>query len=36
VGLAHREGEVYSIKYYEKTINIRGLVPKHIAGKFYK
>ena len=36
VNLAHKEGEVFSVKYYEKTINIRGLVPKQIAGRFYK
>ena len=36
VSLAHGEGEVYSIKYYEKTINIRAALPKHIVGQFYK
>ena len=36
VSLAHREGEVYSVKYYAQTINIRALVPRHIAGRFYK
>ncbi len=36
VSLAHEEGEVYSIKYYAKTINIRGTVPRHIAGRFHK
>jgi GTP-binding protein HflX len=36
VSLAHREGEVYSVKYYAQTINIRALVPRHIAGQFYK
>jgi GTP-binding protein HflX len=35
VSLAHKEGEVYSVKYYANTIHIRGLVPKHIAGRFY-
>lgn len=35
VNLAHEEGEVYSIKYYARTINIRAAVPKHIAGQFY-
>lgn len=34
VNLAHREGEVVSVKYYNDTINIRALVPSHIAGKF--
>ena len=36
VNLAHEEGEVYSVKYYAKTINIRAAVPKHIAGRFDK
>jgi len=36
VNLAHEEGEVYSIKYYARTINIRAAVPKCIAGQFYK
>ncbi len=36
VSLAHEEGEVCSIKYYEKIINIRAFVPKHIAARFYK
>ena len=36
VSLAHEEGEVYSIKYYAKTIHIRAMVPTRIAGKFYK
>lgn len=35
VNLAHEEGEVYSIKYYAETINIRAAVPKSIAGRFY-
>jgi len=34
VNLAHEEGEVYSIKYYSDTINIRVAVPVHIAGRF--
>ncbi len=34
VNLAHEEGEVYSIKYYSDTINIRAVVPVHIAGRF--
>jgi len=34
VNLAHEEGEVFSVKYYEKTINIRAAVPKHIVGQF--
>ncbi|MCK5082351.1 MAG: GTPase HflX, partial [Candidatus Omnitrophica bacterium] len=36
VNLAHEEGEVYSIKYYAETINIRAAVPKNVAGRFYK
>lgn len=36
VNLAHEEGEVYSVKYYAKTINIRAVVPRHIAGRFDK
>ncbi|MCA9399702.1 MAG: GTPase HflX [Candidatus Omnitrophica bacterium] len=34
VNLAHEEGEVVSVKYYNKKINIRAFVPRHIAGKF--
>lgn len=36
VNLAHEEGQVYSIKYYADTVNIRALVPTQVAGKFYK
>lgn len=36
VNLAHEEGEVYAVKYYEQTINIRAAVPSRIAGQFYK
>ena len=36
VSLAHEEGEVFSVKYYAHTINIRAAVPKHVAGQFYK
>ena len=36
VNLAHEEGQVFSVKYYAETINIRAAVPQHIAGKFYK
>jgi len=35
VNLAHEEGEVYSIKYYAKTVNIRAVIPVSIARKFY-
>ncbi|VAX35591.1 Ribosome LSU-associated GTP-binding protein HflX [hydrothermal vent metagenome] len=34
VNLVHKEGNVFSIKYYEDTINIRASIPTHIAGKF--
>ncbi|HLF17975.1 MAG TPA: GTPase HflX [Candidatus Omnitrophota bacterium] len=34
VNLAHDEGQVYSVKYYNEKINIRASVPSHIAGKF--
>lgn len=34
VNLAHQEGDVFSIKYYNDTINIRASVPVQIAGKF--
>lgn len=36
VNLAHEQGEVHSVKYYEKTVNIRAVVPAQIAGKFYQ
>ena len=36
VNLAHEEGEVLSVKYYAQTINIRAIVPKCVAGRFYK
>src|SRR3989338_8264225 len=36
VNLAHEEGQVYSVKYYADTVNIRALVPTQVAGKFYK
>jgi len=34
VNLAHSEGEVLSIKYYDDSINIRAKVPKNIVNKF--
>lgn len=34
VNLAHKEGEVYSVKYYNDRINIRASLPSHLAGKF--
>ena len=36
VHLAHKEGQVYSIKYYDTAIHIRGSVPGHLAGQFKK
>ncbi|HNV24407.1 MAG TPA: 50S ribosome-binding GTPase, partial [Candidatus Omnitrophota bacterium] len=36
VSLAHEEGEVFSIKYYEDKINIRAAVPTNISGLFLK
>jgi len=35
VNLAHKEGEVYSVKYYEDKVNIRAVVPAYLAGRFY-
>lgn len=34
VNLAHQEGEVASIKYYNDHINLRVSLPAHLAGKF--
>ena len=36
VSLAHEEGEVYSIKYYEKYIHIRASIPYRLSGRFEK
>lgn len=36
VHLAHEEGEVLSVKYYDETVVIRAVVPTQVAGKFYK
>lgn len=36
VHLAHEEGEVLSVKYYDETVSIRAVVPTQAAGKFYK
>lgn len=36
VNLAHEQGEVCSIKYYEKFMNIRAIVPTNIAEKFLR
>ncbi len=34
VNLAHKEGEVISIKYYNDHIHLRASLPTHLAGKF--
>jgi len=34
VNLAHKEGEVFSIKYYNDRINIRAFLPSSIVSKF--
>jgi len=36
VNLAHNEGEVYAVKYYNHRINLRASLPKRIAGIFEK
>ncbi len=36
VSLAHNQGQVYSIKYYNDRINLRATLPKRIAGIFQK
>src|SRR3989339_102978 len=35
VNIAHDEGQVYSIKYYNDKINIRAAMPSSLVGKFY-
>ena len=35
VNIAHDEGQVYSIKYYNDRINIRAALPANLVGKFY-
>ncbi len=36
INLAHKEGEVLSIKYYNDRINIRVSLPTKVADQFYK
>lgn len=36
VNLAHNQGEVYSVKYYNEYINLRAAVPKRIQGIIQK
>lgn len=36
VNLAHNQGQVYSIKYYNDRINLRATLPRRIAGIFEK
>jgi len=34
VNLAHTEGQVYAVKYYNETINLRAAVPAHLVTRF--
>lgn len=36
VSLAHEEGQVYSIKYYNDSIHLRASLPAKLAGIFFK
>ena len=36
VSLAHEEGQVYSIKYYNDSVHLRASLPAKLAGVFYK
>lgn len=36
VNMAHEEGQVFAIKYYNDRINIRASLPAKLAGKFQK
>ena len=36
ISLAHTQGQVYSVKYYNDTIHIRASLPAKVAGQFYK
>lgn len=36
VNLAHSEGQVVAVKYYNDTINLRAMVPVHLSGRFEK
>ena len=36
INLAHEVGEVYSVKYYNDSINLRASLPTKFAGKFEK
>ncbi len=36
ISLAHKEGQVYSVKYYNKSIYLRAALPATLSGKFYK
>ncbi len=35
VNLAHEAGEVLAVKYYEKQVNIRAVVPAALSARFY-
>ncbi len=36
IHLAHRQGQVLSVKYYNDTINLRATLPKRVVGVFEK
>lgn len=36
VNLAHKEGQVYSVKYYNDSIHLRAALPTTLAGQIYK
>lgn len=36
INLAHNEGQVYSVKYYNNSIHLRAALPTKFAGVFYK
>ena len=36
INLAHKEGQVLSVKYYNDTIHLRASLPIHIVGRFQK
>ncbi len=36
INLAHEEGQVYSVKYYNDVVHLRAALPGRIVGKYYK
>jgi len=36
VNMAHKEGQVYSVKYYNDSIHLRAMLPRKLAGVLYK